>query len=131
LIASEDSPGIGFDELESSAKQCRSISTKSSRVSSVSEPGSGPTGKPGRISSIAGTSLAETNGGPGLLAVTTDNQPEITEDIEMKINLQRGEVDIDTWAYFIYPGGGKHNGKLTVTNSVLCDEVRCQRQREC
>ena len=34
-----------------------------------------------------------------------------------------GEAEIDTWSlFYIPPGGGKYNGKLTVTNQrLLCD----------
>ncbi len=38
----------------------------------------------------------------------------------MNINLQPGETKIDTWSLlYIPPGGGKYNGKLTVTNHRL------------
>jgi len=37
-----------------------------------------------------------------------------------KIDLQPGEVTIDTWTLFYHhPNGGKYNGKLTVTNRRL------------
>lgn len=38
----------------------------------------------------------------------------------MNITLQPGENKIDTWTlFYLPPGGGKYNGKLTVTNLRL------------
>ena len=43
----------------------------------------------------------------------------------MKIELQPGETKIDTWTIIYYPpGGGKYNGKLTVTNRRLLYDAR-------
>lgn len=43
----------------------------------------------------------------------------------MKITLQQGETTIDTWS-IIYqpPGGGKFNGKLTITNKRLLYDAK-------
>jgi hypothetical protein len=44
---------------------------------------------------------------------------------EMKIDLQPGEIEIDTWSlFYLPPGGGKYNGKLTVTNRRLLYEAK-------
>jgi hypothetical protein len=38
----------------------------------------------------------------------------------MKVELQPDETKIDTWSIlYIPPGGGKYNGKLTITNKRL------------
>ncbi len=38
----------------------------------------------------------------------------------MKIELQPNETKIDTWSIlYIPPGGGKYNGKLTITSKRL------------
>ena len=43
----------------------------------------------------------------------------------MKIELQPGESTIDTWTIlYIPPGGGKYNGKLTVTNQRLLYDAK-------
>jgi hypothetical protein len=43
----------------------------------------------------------------------------------MKITLQTGEVEIDTWTlFYLPPGGGKYNGKLTVTNRRLLYDAK-------
>lgn len=43
----------------------------------------------------------------------------------MNINLQPGEVTIDTWTLlYVPPGGGKYNGKLTVTNRRLLYDAK-------
>lgn len=43
----------------------------------------------------------------------------------MKLNLQPGETAIDTWTLlYIPPGGGKYNGKLTVTNQRLLYDAK-------
>lgn len=43
----------------------------------------------------------------------------------MKIELQPGESVIDTWSIlYIPPGGGKYNGKLTVTNKRLLYDAK-------
>lgn len=43
----------------------------------------------------------------------------------MKITLQPGETNIDTWTIlYIPPGGGKYNGKLTVTNKRLLYDAK-------
>ena len=43
----------------------------------------------------------------------------------MKIELQPGEVKIDTWTLlYIPPGGGKYNGKLTITNKRLLYDAK-------
>src|SRR5262245_19428726 len=43
----------------------------------------------------------------------------------MKIELQPGENKIDTWTIlYVPPGGGKYNGKLTVTNKRLLYDAK-------
>lgn len=43
----------------------------------------------------------------------------------MKIELQPGETTIDTWTIlYIPPGGGKYNGKLTVTSKRLLYDAK-------
>ncbi|HMG66541.1 MAG TPA: hypothetical protein VK588_02610 [Chitinophagaceae bacterium] len=43
----------------------------------------------------------------------------------MKIDLQPDEKKIDTWTImYIPPGGGKYNGKLTVTNKRLLYDAK-------
>jgi hypothetical protein len=43
----------------------------------------------------------------------------------MKIDFQPGETAIDTWTlFYIPPGGGKYNGKLTVTNQRLLYDAK-------
>jgi len=43
----------------------------------------------------------------------------------MKIELAPGESEIDTWTIlYIPPGGGKYNGKLTVTNRRLLYDAK-------
>ena len=43
----------------------------------------------------------------------------------MNIQLQPGENKIDTWTIlYIPPGGGKYNGKLTVTNKRLLYDAK-------
>lgn len=43
----------------------------------------------------------------------------------MKIELQPGETKTDTWTImYIPPGGGKYNGKLTVTNKRLLYDAK-------
>ena len=43
----------------------------------------------------------------------------------MNIQLQPGETKIDTWTIlYIPPGGGKYNGKLTVTNKRLLYDAK-------
>lgn len=43
----------------------------------------------------------------------------------MKIELQPAEAIIDTWTIiYIPPGGGKYNGKLTVTNKRLLYDAK-------
>lgn len=43
----------------------------------------------------------------------------------MKIELQPGENQIDTWTImYIPPGGGKYNGKLTITNKRLLYDAK-------
>jgi hypothetical protein len=43
----------------------------------------------------------------------------------MKFELQPGENAIDTWTIlYIPPGGGKYNGKLTVTNKRLLYDAK-------
>ena len=43
----------------------------------------------------------------------------------MKIELQPGEQKIDTWTIMYQPpGGGKYNGKLTVTNNRLLYDAK-------
>jgi hypothetical protein len=43
----------------------------------------------------------------------------------MKIELQPGELAIDTWTILYQPsGGGKYNGKLTVTNRRLLYDAK-------
>lgn len=43
----------------------------------------------------------------------------------MKIELQPGEEKIDTWTIlYIPPGGGKYNGKLTITNRRLLYDAK-------
>ena len=43
----------------------------------------------------------------------------------MKVTLQPGEVEIDTWTLlYVPPGGGKYNGKLTVTNRRLLYDAK-------
>lgn len=43
----------------------------------------------------------------------------------MKITLQPGEVEIDTWTLlYVPPNGGKYNGKLTVTNRRLLYDAK-------
>ena len=43
----------------------------------------------------------------------------------MKFQLQPGESSIDTWTIMYQPpGGGKYNGKLTVTNKRLLYEAK-------
>lgn len=43
----------------------------------------------------------------------------------MKIELQPDETKIDTWTIlYIPPGGGKYNGKLTVTNKRLLYDAK-------
>jgi len=43
----------------------------------------------------------------------------------MEITLQPGEVKIDTWTlFYLPPGGGKYNGKLTVTNRRLLYDAK-------
>ncbi len=43
----------------------------------------------------------------------------------MKIELQPNENKIDTWTIlYIPPGGGKYNGKLTVTNKRLLYDAK-------
>ncbi|QEC43720.1 hypothetical protein [Pseudobacter ginsenosidimutans] len=43
----------------------------------------------------------------------------------MKVSLQQDEVTIDTWAIMYHPpGGGKFNGKLTVTNKRLLYDAK-------
>lgn len=43
----------------------------------------------------------------------------------MKIELQPGETLIDTWTIlYIPPGGGKYNGKLTITNKRLLYDAK-------
>ena len=43
----------------------------------------------------------------------------------MKFTLQPGEVEIDTWSLlYVPPGGGKYNGKLTVTNRRLLYDAK-------
>jgi len=43
----------------------------------------------------------------------------------MKVELQPGESKIDTWTLmYLPPGGGKFNGKLTVTNRRLLYDAK-------
>ncbi|OSZ80582.1 hypothetical protein CAP36_04845 [Chitinophagaceae bacterium IBVUCB2] len=43
----------------------------------------------------------------------------------MKIELQPNETKIDTWTIlYIPPGGGKYNGKLTITNKRLLYDAK-------
>ena len=43
----------------------------------------------------------------------------------MKIELQPGETTIDSWMIlYIPPGGGKFNGKLTITNKRLLYDAK-------
>ena len=43
----------------------------------------------------------------------------------MKIELQPNEEKIDTWTIlYIPPGGGKYNGKLTITNKRLLYDAK-------
>jgi hypothetical protein len=43
----------------------------------------------------------------------------------MKVEMQPGETKIDTWTIlYIPPGGGKYNGKLTVTNKRLLYDAK-------
>ena len=43
----------------------------------------------------------------------------------MKYELQQGETKIDTWTIlYIPPGGGKYNGKLTITNKRLLYDAK-------
>jgi len=43
----------------------------------------------------------------------------------MTIELQPGETKINTWSILYYPpGGGKYNGKLTVTNRRLLYDTK-------
>jgi hypothetical protein len=43
----------------------------------------------------------------------------------MKIELLPGEAKIDTWTImYMPPGGGKYNGKLTVTNKRLLYDAK-------
>ena len=43
----------------------------------------------------------------------------------MKLELQPGEEKIDTWTIlYIPPGGGKYNGKLTITNKRLLYDAK-------
>src|ERR1041385_6701810 len=43
----------------------------------------------------------------------------------MKFEMQPGETAIDTWTLlYIPPGGGKYNGKLTVTNKRLLYDAK-------
>jgi hypothetical protein len=44
---------------------------------------------------------------------------------KMKVELQPGETKIDTWSIlYIPPGGGKYNGKLTITNRRLLYDAK-------
>ena len=43
----------------------------------------------------------------------------------MKIELQTNETKIDTWTIlYVPPGGGKYNGKLTITNKRLLYDAK-------
>jgi hypothetical protein len=43
----------------------------------------------------------------------------------MTIDLRPGEHTIDTWTlFYLPPGGGKYNGKLTVTNQRLLYDAK-------
>jgi hypothetical protein len=43
----------------------------------------------------------------------------------MEITLQPGEVNLGTWTlFYLAPGGGKYNGKLTVTNRRLLYDAK-------
>ena len=43
----------------------------------------------------------------------------------MDLDLRPGEQAIDTWTlFYLPPGGGKYNGKLTVTNQRLLYEAK-------
>ena len=43
----------------------------------------------------------------------------------MEINLQPGEVNLGVWTlFYLPPGGGKYNGKLTVTNRRLLYDAK-------
>jgi hypothetical protein len=43
----------------------------------------------------------------------------------MEIILQPGEVNLGTWTlFYLPPGGGKYNGKLTVTNQRLLYDAK-------
>jgi hypothetical protein len=43
----------------------------------------------------------------------------------MEITLQPGEVNLGTWTlFYLPPGGGKYNGKLTVTNRRLLYDAK-------
>ncbi|MBS1738347.1 MAG: hypothetical protein JSS98_17330 [Bacteroidetes bacterium] len=43
----------------------------------------------------------------------------------MKIELQPGEIKIDTWTImYIPPNGGNYNGKLTITNKRLLYDAK-------
>lgn len=43
----------------------------------------------------------------------------------MNIEMQPGEIKIDTWSIlYIPPGGGKYNGKLTITNRRLLYDAK-------
>jgi len=43
----------------------------------------------------------------------------------IKLDLQPGETKIDTWTILYYPpGGGKYNGKLTITNRRLVYDAK-------
>jgi hypothetical protein len=45
--------------------------------------------------------------------------------IIMKVELQPGEIKTDTWTIMYQPpGGGKYNGKLTVTNKRLLYDAK-------
>src|SRR6188474_2569504 len=64
---------------------------------------------------------------PGLLPKMTGGSivQKLNKNIFMKFQLQQDENAIDTWTIMYQPpGGGKYNGKLTVTNKRLLYDAK-------
>ena len=58
-------------------------------------------------------------------SITVPEGPQSEERYVMKITLEPGETTIDTWTLmYAPPGGGKYNGKLTITNKRLLYDVK-------